>query len=405
MNEPSNQVPGIPPEKLREKPISLLGRMAYVSGFVLIVAAVVAFSPELTKRIAYAWNIGTEQAKAKVARQFLAENPHSEQRIAWVAKAVAPGVVGIQVISPRLPDDGMLRGLSEILDTEVGSGVIVDAEEGYILTNFHVIANAHAILVRLNDGREVEAEIVGRNRAVDLAVLRIDMDDLEAVEWGDSQQVVIGEQVVAMGSPYGLQQTVTSGIISATERYNSRLVMRRAGHGARPIPQELLQTDAAINPGNSGGALVDMNGKLIGICTAIISVESGGNSGIGFVIPSFTAKQIYEEIISHGEVKHGWIGIAGLDEVTSFDARKMNQKMPKGAIVKYFARGVSPALIAGLQRGDIILRWGETEITNPLHLIHLVTLTEPGTKETVEVFRQGETMTFEITVGTRPTEL
>jgi S1-C subfamily serine protease len=294
-------------------------------------------------------------------------------------------------------------GGSEILEAGAGSGVIVDAEEGYILTNFHVVADAHVILVRLNDGREIEAEIVGRNRAVDLAVLRIDMEDLVAIPWGDSRQAAVGEQVLAFGSPYGYQQTVTTGIISATERYNDMLVTRGMGR-ARPIPQELLQTDAAINPGNSGGALVDMNGKLIGICTAIISTDRGGSSGISFAIPSFTAKQIYEEIVSRGETKYGWIGIGRLENVTSYEARLMNQKKPMGAIIRGFGRRASPAKEAGLQERDIILRWGETKITNALHLIHLVTLTKPGTKETVEVFRDGEILTFEITVGVRPTD-
>jgi S1-C subfamily serine protease len=401
MSELPNRVPKIQ----RERSLSLAGRLGYVFGFVFAVVLTVAFTPQIAKQIAYSWNIGVERAKVETARQFLADNPQSEQRIALVAKAVAPSAVGIQVISSR-PQEGYntLRENSAILEAGAGSGVIVDAEEGYVLTNFHVIANAHIILVRLNDGREIEAEVVGRNRDVDLAVLRIDSDDLVAISWGDSREVAVGEQVLAFGSPYGYQQTVTAGIISATERYNEMLVTQRRGRG-RPIPQELLQTDAAINPGNSGGALVNMNGKLIGICTAIISADSGGNSGINFVIPSFTAKQIYEEIVSHGETKHGWIGIGRLENVTSYEARLMNQKKPMGTIVRSFGRRASPARNAGLQERDIILRWGETEIANSLHLIHLVTLTQPGTKETVEVFRDGEILTFEITVGVRPNDL
>jgi S1-C subfamily serine protease len=400
MSEPSKS----PPEVPQENRVSLRGRVALIFGFIALVLGTISFSPDIAKQIAYSWNRGIERAKAEAAKQFLAENPDSGQRIAWVAKAAAPGVVGIQVISARPPGSVMAGGPLGTLQTEVGSGVIVDAEEGYIITNFHVIANAHAILVRLSDGREVDAEIVGRNRAYDLAVLRIEMDDLEALDWGDSQQVAVGEQVAALGSPFGLQQTVTSGIISATGRDSSTLVTRGMERRARSIPQEYLQTDAAINPGNSGGAIVDMNGKLIGICTIIISADSGGSSGIGFAIPSFTVKQIYEEIISYGEIKHGWIGISGLDEVTLSETRKMNQKKPMGAVIRYFTRESSPARDAGLQRGDIIVRWGETEITRPVHLIHLVTLTKPGTKETVEVFRDGKFLTLEITVGVRPTD-
>ena len=401
MSESPNRVSEIQ----QERPLSLAARAIYVLGFVFAVVVTIAFTPQIAKQIAYSWNLGVERAKAETARQFLAEKPLSEQQIAWVVKAVAPSAVAIQVISSS-PQRGFntIRDGSGILEAGTGSGVIVDAEEGYILTNFHVIANAHIILVRLNDGREIEAEVVGRNRDVDLAVLRIDMEDLTAISWGDSRQVAVGDQVIAFGCPYGYQQTVTTGIISATERYNEMLVTRGVGR-TRPIPQELLQTDAAINPGNSGGALVDMNGNLIGICTAIISTDSGGNSGINFVIPSFTAKQIYEEIVSRGEVKHGWIGVGRLENVTSYEARLMNQKKPMGTIIRSFGRRTSPARNAGLKERDIILRWGETEITNSLHLIHLVTLTKPGTKETVEVFRDGEILTFEITVGVRPNDL
>ena len=400
MSESPNRVSEIQ----QERPLSLAGRLVYVLGFVFAVAVTIAFTPQIARQIAYSWNLGVERARVEVARQFLADKPLSEQRIAWVVKAVAPSAVGIQVITSRSQGEfGAMRGGSDILEAGTGSGVIVDAEEGYILTNFHVIANAHLILVRLSDGREIEAEVVGRNRDVDLAVLRIDMDDLVAIDWGDSRYVAVGDQVVAFGCPYGYQQTVTTGIISATERYNDMLVTRGTGR-ARPIPQELLQTDAAINPGNSGGALVDMNGKLIGICTAIIS-DRGGNSGISFVIPSFTAKQIYDEIVSRGEIQHGWIGVGRLENVTSYESRLMNQKKPMGTIIRSFGRRASPARNAGLQERDIILRWGETEISNSLHLIHLVTLTKPGTKETVEVFRDGEILTFEITVGVRPTDL
>ena len=404
MSETPNQTRQIPSESSGY----LWGRLAFISGFVLIVMVMIASTPHMAQRIAYSWNIGVERAKADVARQFLAEHPNAEQRIVWVSKAVAPSVVGIHTIATVLPSEGALRSGRDgggIPVPEVGSGVIIDAQEGYILTNYHVIANAHVILVRLNDGREVEAGIVGQDRAVDLAVLQIDIEDIEAIAWGDSQKVTVGEQVLAMGSPYGLQQTVTSGIISATGRYDPTRVMQGRKRGARPVLHDFLQTDAAINPGNSGGALVDMNGQLIGISTAIIAMENGGgNSGIGFAIPSVTAKYIFEEIVAHGQVQHGWIGVE-LNDVTLFESRQMNQKKPMGAVVSYFARDGSPAREAGLQRGDIILQWGETEINNSLHLVHMVTFTKPGTQETIKIFRQGEFLTFDITVGVRPTNM
>jgi len=408
MSEFSNHIPAIPERKqlsspetssVPHRPPHILKRLVFIVAFVLFVGLTVVFTPDMAKHIAYSWNIGVERAKAEVAKQFLAENPLSGQRIALVAKAVSPSVVGILTIT-RSEEVGM-NGERDGLGTGIGSGVIVD-DQGYVLTNNHVIADAHLILVRLSDGREVEAQVVGRDRTVDLAVLQIDMRDLEAVPWGDSRQVDVGEQVVAIGSPYNLQQTVTSGIISATERYDPIRSIQGRRRG-RTIPTEYLQTDAAINPGNSGGALVDMNGKLIGICVAIISGETGGNSGIGFAIPSFMAKLIYDEIVSQGKVQHGWIGVI-FDYVTSQESQRIGQKKPRGAVVRNFAPG-SPALNAGLQRRDVVLQWGETEITDPLHLTHLVLLSKPGTKETVAVFRGEELLTFEITVGVRPTDL
>ena len=378
----------------------------FVLGSILIVASMVLYTPPIAKHIAYSWNIGVERARAEVARQFLADHPLGEQRVVWVARAVAPSVVGLRVISNNALEGYTRRGGrgTGMLVSDIGSGVIVDDREGYILTNYHVIENAYIILVRLSDGREFEAEVVGQDSAADLAVLRIDAEDLEAIPWGDSRQVAVGEQVVAIGSPYGLQQTVTAGIISATERYSATLTARGTRRGARPIPQDFLQTDAAINPGNSGGPLVDMNGKLIGICTKIIAMDGGGNSGIGFAIPSFTAERIYEEIVSFGEVQHGWLGIE-MGDVTAFEARQMEQTRPKGVIVTNLIRGHSPARDAGLQRGDIIVRWNETEVNDPLHLAHLTVLTRPGTSVQIEIFRRGVFLTLDIIIGIRPTDL
>ena len=407
MSVPSNrpyQLPLDPPPP-REKTFSLMERMVFIFGFLLTVAIAFAFTPQIAKQIAYSWTIGVERAKAETARQFLNENPLTNQRIAWVAKAVAPSIVSVHVIATRPSEEfGIWRGGDGIVETDLGSGIIVDAKKGYVVTNCHVIENAHTISVRLSDGREIEAIEVGRDRVVDLAVLQIDSDDLESLDWGESQRVVVGEQVVAIGSPYGLSQTVTSGVISAVERQIGMLSTQRSRRNTRAIPPALLQTDAAINTGNSGGALVDMDGKLIGICTSIFTTENGGNSGIGFAIPSHIAKRTYEDIVLHGAVKHGWLGIE-LMAVTASESRQLNQRSPKGAVIRTFTRGYSPAKDAGFRSGDIILRWGELEIDNPLHLTHTITFTKPGTKETVEVYRKGELLTIEVTVGTRPSDL
>ena len=416
MNELPNRIPEIPaavqpyPLKKQERcpqkeSPHLLNRVVFILVSLLLVGIMVAFTPQIAKQIAYSWTIGAERARAEVARQFLDDNPFtvSEQRTAWVAKAAAPSVVGIHTMTTKPSEEySVLRsggGDAEILGIDIGSGIIVD-DKGYILTNEHVIRSALDIRVQLSDGRVVNAELIGQDRAMDLAVLRIDVSDLQAIDWGDSRQVTVGERVLAIGSPFNLQQTVTSGIISATERYDASRVMQGPRRGIGAFPHEFLQTDAPINPGNSGGALVDMNGRLIGICTEAATTELGGNSGIGFAIPSFTAKHIYEEIISLGEMRRGWIGIR-TDELIWYDAQQMGQERPLGAIIRSFSPQ-SPARAAGLQTRDIIRRWGETEIKSPLHLIHVVTLTEPGTVVSVEVFRRREILTFEITVGERP---
>ena len=384
---------------------SLLNRVMFIFLSLLLIGMMVVYTPQIAQQIAYSWNIGIERAKAEVARQFLADNPLSvtDQRTALVANAVAPSVVGVHTLTTKSPEEYSIirggQGVSESLGFDIGSGVIIDAQ-GYILTNEHVVRGAHEIRVQLSDGRVAHAELIGQDRMMDIAVLRIDARDLQAIDWGDSRQTTVGERVLAIGSPFGLQQTVTSGIISATDRYNAAQAMQGFRRGAETFPHGFLQTDASINFGNSGGALVDMNGKLVGICTATVSAENGGNTGIGFAIPSFMVKRIYEEIVSLSEVKRGWIGVQ-TGELIWYDAQQIGQEKPKGAIVRRLDPR-SPARAAGLQIGDIILQWGETAINSPLHLIHLVTLTEPDTTVPVEVFRGGEILTLEVTVGLRP---
>lgn len=355
--------------------------------FILIFVLGMLTIPWVAEQTAYSINRGKERAKAEVARQLLNEKD-VEQRIPWVAKAVAPSVVGVRTIAPtREGGVGM----------EIGSGVIVEVkdDEAYVLTNDHVVANAPYVMIQMNDGRIIDkAEVIGRDEATDLAVIRVEEANLTAIEWGDSREIEVGDQVLAVGNPFGLSQTVTSGIISATEQYNPMPSKSRV--------REFLQTDAAINPGNSGGPLVDMNGKLIGINTAIFT-QTGGSLGIGFAIPSIIARRVYEDIQRHGEVKHGWLGIY-MKPVTPAQAKDWGLGALKGVVVdKFLTR--SPAQEAGMQIGDVILKWGDTEILDPLHLSHLIVLAKPGDKETVEILRNGERIKLDVTLGTRTVDL
>lgn len=271
-----------------------------------------------------------------------------------------------------------------------GSGVIVD-KEGYILTNYHVIAGANEINIRFSDGRKIGGvRLVGFDRTTDLAVLKIETMNLEVMPWGDSDATQVGEPVLAIGNPFGLSHTVTQGIISAKERYNaipdSRMV------------QEFLQTDAAINPGNSGGPLVNTQGELIGINTAIYGETY---QGIGFAIPSVLAKNVYEQIRkSQGELIHGYLGVY-LEPLSESFARQNGLEDEKGAVIQLIGSN-SPAEKAGLRANDIITKWGETPVINHTHLTHLVILTPPETQLTVTIVRKGETLEIPVTVGIRP---
>ncbi len=215
--------------------------------------------------------------------------------------------------------------------------------------------------------------------------------DLVPIAWGDSKALEVGAQVLAIGSPYGFGQTVTTGIISAKERFN-RVPGESRG-------QEFLQTDAAINPGNSGGPLVDMSGNLIGINTAIFS-ETGSNAGIGFAIPSVLAKRVYEQIRKTGKMRHGWLGIE-YGPTTPDYAKLMKMDRPLGVVVDGFFPD-SPARDAGLRIGDVILRWNDTEIKNSYELSHVITQSEPGSTGKVHLIRRGQSMEIEVTLGVRP---
>ncbi|AGK47996.1 MULTISPECIES: Do family serine endopeptidase [Burkholderia] len=270
----------------------------------------------------------------------------------------------------------------------LGSGVIVSSE-GYILTNQHVVDGADQIEVALADGRTATAKVIGSDPETDLAVLKINMTNLPTITLGRSDQARIGDVVLAIGNPFGVGQTVTMGIISALGR----------NHLGINTFENFIQTDAPINPGNSGGALVDVNGNLLGINTAIYS-RSGGSLGIGFAIPVSTARNVLESIITTGTVTRGWIGVEPQD-VTPEIAESFSLAQKSGAIVAGVLQG-GPADKAGIKPGDILVSIDGEEITDTTKLLNVVAQIKPGTPAKVHVVRKGKELDVTVVIGKRP---
>jgi Do/DeqQ family serine protease len=270
----------------------------------------------------------------------------------------------------------------------LGSGVIVSTE-GYILTNNHVVEGADEIEVTLNDSRHVRAKVVGTDPDTDLAVLKIELDSLPVIVLGNSDNLQVGDHVLAIGNPFGVGQTVTSGIVSALGRNQL---------GINTF-ENFIQTDAAINPGNSGGALIDVNGNLEGINTAIYS-RSGGSLGIGFAIPVSTAKQVLEGIVKDGQVTRGWIGVEPND-LTPELAQTFGVKAKSGAIITGVLQA-GPAAKAGIRPGDVITGVGDRKIDNVQELLTAVAGLKPGTAERFALQRGGDRVEVEVTAGARP---
>ena len=287
---------------------------------------------------------------------------------------------------------------SEEIQRGLGSGVIV-SEDGYILTNNHVIENAEGIMVVLPNGREYRAEVVGKDagrQGTDLAVLKIDGNDLPILTLGDSADLEIGEWVIAIGSPFGLAQTVTRGMVSAKGRTSP---------GIDIAYTDFIQTDAAINRGNSGGALINIRGELIGINTAIATGGglSYGNVGVGFAIPTNLAKRVMTQLIEKGEVERGWLGVS-LQATINYDlAEKLKLGEPRGALILEAIKG-TPAEKADIRRGDVIVEFDKIAIRDRNHLMHVVAAADVGETVKIKVIRDGKEKVLKVKLGKRPEE-
>ena len=318
--------------------------------------------------------------------------------LAPMLRQTTPAVVNIstrgkvRVQSPLFSDPLFKRffnlpGIQREQETQsLGSGVIVDAVNGYILTNNHVIEDAFEINVTLIDGREMKAEILGRDPDTDIAVIKVNAKHLKAIGLGDSSRLQVGDFVVAIGNPFGLGQTVTSGIVSA---------LGRSGLGIESF-EDFIQTDASINLGNSGGALVNLHGELVGINTAILGSGGQGNIGIGFAIPINMANDIMQQLIQFGEVKRGRLGVQTQD-LTEALASAFRIESTQGAVVTQIEQG-SPAERAGLKVGDVITSANDRPIRSSRDMINFVGLMRVGQKVELEVIRQGRVGLVEATI-------
>lgn len=280
-----------------------------------------------------------------------------------------------------MPDMPLERQVSSL-----GSGVIVDAEEGYVLTNHHVIARADQIRVTLMDGRELDAEVVGSDEKTDVALLKIPAESLTEIPLANSDELEVGDFVVAIGNPFGFGHTVTSGIVSALGRSG----LNRENY------EYFIQTDASINPGNSGGALVNLRGELVGINTAIVS-RSGGNIGIGFAIPANMAKSVMRQLIEFGEVQRGTLGVY-IQDLTPELAKAMDLDVKSGAVVTQVIEG-SAAAKAGIRNGDVIVAVDGKPVDGSVELRNRIGLLRVGEDIEITLLREGRRLTVEAEIG------
>ena len=387
---------------------------AFKNWFPVALAAVlvagVMLAPHVAQQVAYA----VERGKNEAARADLAELSKGDTLsgvFRAVAEVVKPAVVEVRIVKqmeqPGIEDffgedfpipqpfRGRLPQRRSVPVRGLGSGVIVDAKNGYVLTNVHVVGDADKVEVVLADGRKFEAQWVRTDPETDVAVVKIEPDRLTDAPLGDSDQCDVGDWVLAIGAPKGLPQTVTAGIISAKGRHNA---------GLSTVYQNMLQTDAAINKGNSGGPLVNMRGEVVGLNNAIAtSSPFSGNVGIGFAIPSNMARDVMEQLVGGGKVVRGFLGILPQD-VDERIAKSLKLQTTKGAMIAQVVPG-GPADKAGLKVEDVVVSINGKEIADANELRNVVAAVQPGKTISVELYRNGEKMTVEVALVERTPEL
>jgi serine protease Do len=366
---------------------------------VLCLAALIVYGvPYVAERTSYSWEAGRaradSEALAKLDKAGIINRASDLFRMA--SSAVSPAVVNVRSFRLRRGGEGF-QGLPlggnrwhpRLQDAELGSGVIIDKSKGYIVTNNHVVLNADRIFVRHGAGDDVPAHLVGADPKTDLAVLKVNSPLQVQAEWGDSDRLDVGSWVLAIGSPLGLDHSVTAGIVSATERSDVRIAEY----------ESYIQTDAAINPGNSGGPLINLAGQVVGINTALIS-KSGGYEGIGLAIPSALARRVVDGLIKEGKVVRGYLGVIiyPLDPPL---ARKLNVPNSQGALIGDVQPG-SPAERAGLRRGDVIVKIGDRAIANLRSLRNLTAGLDVGSEAMVTYYRDGRARTTPVTIAELP---
>ena len=300
-----------------------------------------------------------------------------------VLEKVTPAVVNIEIVGTRR--SAWPRGRT-MQSRGSGAGVVIDASEGHVVTNHHVIDGADEITVVLEDRRSFEAELVGSDSATDIALLRIDAEGLQALALGDSEELAVGDFVVAVGNPFELGHTVTSGIVSALGR----------GGFSRQGYEDFIQTDAAINRGNSGGPLVDLDGHLVGINSSIIT-PSGANAGVGFAVPSNIVKVVTSQLLEHGEVRRGQLGVM-IANLRPEDADALGLDSVSGALVSEVMSD-TPADDAGIEPGDVIVSLDGKEVTDSRDLRTRVALAPIGDEVAIDVVRDGKRKTLDAVIG------